>query len=48
MLSKVQKCASISNGVLLWGNTDGRFFLEAFLLEEFLLGPLEICKMPCR
>jgi len=32
----------------LLGNMDGRFFLGAFLLEEFLLGPLEICKMPCR
>jgi len=27
---------------------DGRFFLGAFLLEEFLLSPLEICKMPCK
>jgi len=25
---------------------DGRFFLRAFLLEEFLLGLLEICKCP--
>ena len=24
----------------------GRFFLRAFLLEEFLLGLLEICKYP--
>jgi len=27
---------------------DGRFFIGAFLLEEFLRGLLEICKMPCR
>jgi len=25
---------------------DGRFFPRAFLLEEFLLGLLEICKCP--
>ena len=30
-----------------FGNMDWRFFLGAFLLEEFLLGPLEICRMPC-
>jgi len=48
MLSKALKLASISIGALLLGNMDGGFFLGAFLLEEFLLGPLEICKMPCR
>ena len=31
-----------------FGNMNGRFFLGAFLLEEFLLGHLEICKIPCR
>ena len=48
MLSKAQKWASISIGALLLGNKDGRFFLGAFLLAQFLLGPLEIYKMPCR
>jgi len=48
MLSKAQKWASISIRALLLGNLDGRFFLQAFLLEELLLGPLEIYKMPCR
>jgi len=48
MLSKAQKWASISIAAPVLGNTDGRFFLGAFLLEEFLLGPLETCKMPCR
>jgi len=28
------------------GNMDGRFFLRDFLLEEFLLGLLEIRKCP--
>ena len=46
MLSKAQKLAFISIGAPLLGNMDGCFFLEAFLLEEFLLGPLEICKCP--
>jgi len=27
---------------------DGRFFFGAFLLEEFLLGFLDICKIPRR
>jgi len=48
MLSKSQKWASISIGAPLLGNMDGRSFLGAFLLEEFLFGPLKICKMPCR
>jgi len=48
MLSKAHKWVSISIAALLLGNVDGRFFLRAFLLEEFLLGPSEICKMPCR
>ena len=48
MLSKGQKWASISIGAPLLGNMDGRFFLGAFLLKEFWLGPLDICKMPCR
>jgi len=48
MLSKEQKWASISIEAPLLGNMDEPFFLGAFLLEEFLLGPLEICKMPCR
>jgi len=48
MLSKAQKWVSVSKRALLLGNMDGRFFFEAFLLEEFLLGPLEISKMPCR
>ena len=46
MLSKAQKWASIFIGTPLLGNMDGRFFLGAFLLEEFLLDPLEICKCP--
>ena len=46
MLSKARKLASISVGALLLGNLDRRFFLRAFLLEEFLLGLLEICKCP--
>jgi len=48
MLSKAQKWASISIGAQVLGNTNGRFFLWAILLEEFLIGPLEICQMPCR
>jgi len=48
MLSKARKWASISIGAPLLGNMDGPFFLGAFLLEEFLVGPLEICKMPGR
>ena len=48
MLSKAQKWASVSIGAPLLGNMDGHFFLVAFLLAEFLLGPLAICKMPCR
>jgi len=46
MLSKAQKWASISVGAAFLGNMDGRFFLRAFLLEEFVLGLLEICKCP--
>jgi len=46
MLSKAQKWASISIGAPLLGNMDGPFFLGAFLLEDFLLGLLEICKCP--
>ena len=46
MLSKALKWASISVGAPLLGNMDERFFLRAFLLEEFLLGLLEICKGP--
>jgi len=46
MLSKARKWASISIGALLLGNMDRRFSLGAFLLEEFLLGPLEIRKCP--
>jgi len=46
MLSKARKWASISIGAPLLGNMDRRFFLRAFLLEEFLLGLLEICKCP--
>ena len=48
MLSKARKWASISIGAPLLGNMDGRFFLGASLLEKFLLGTLEMCKMPCR
>jgi len=33
-----QRWASASVGAPLLGNMDGRFFLGAFLLEEFLLG----------
>jgi len=44
MLSKARKWASICVGTPLLGNMDGRFFLRAFLLEEFLLGPLEMRK----
>jgi len=36
MLSKARKWASASVGAPLLGNLDGRFFLGAFLLEEFL------------
>ena len=46
MLSKARKWASITVRAPLLGNMDGRFFLRAFLLEEFLLGLLEICKCP--
>jgi len=46
MLSKAWKWASFSVGAPLLGNMDGNFFLRAFLLEEFLLGLLEICKCP--
>jgi len=46
MLIKAWKWASTSIGAPLLGNMDGRFFLGAFLLEEFLLGLLEICKCP--
>ena len=45
MLSKAQKWASFSVGAPPLGNMDGRFFLGAFLLEEFLW---QIYKMPCR
>ena len=48
MLSKAGKWVSISIGAPLLGNMDGCFFLGAFLLKEFLLGRLEICKMSCR
>ena len=43
MLSRARKQSSISVGAPLLGNMDGLFFLMA-LLEEFLLGLLEICK----
>ena len=46
MLSKARKWVSISVRAPLLGNMDGRFLLRAFLLEEFLLGLLEICKCP--
>ena len=46
MLSKAQKWASIFIGAPLFGNMGGRSFLGAFLLEGFLLGPLEIRKCP--
>ena len=46
MLSKAQKWASLSIGDPLLRNMDGRFYLRAFLIEEFLLGLLEICKCP--
>jgi len=46
MLSKAEKWVSISVWTPLLGNMDGRFSLRAFLLEEFLLGLLEICKCP--
>jgi len=48
ILSKARKLTSISIGAPLLGNMDGRFFLGAFILEEFLLGPLELSKMPGR
>ena len=38
MLSKARKWAFAFVGAPLLGNTDGRFFLGAFLLEEFLWG----------
>jgi len=37
---RTQRWASASVGAPLLGNMDGRFFLGAFLLEEFLLGLL--------
>ena len=46
MLRKARKWASISIRAPLLGNMDGRFFLRTFLLEEFLLGLLEIRKCP--
>ena len=46
MLRKAWKWSSISIGAPLLRNMDGRFFLRAFLLEEFLLGLLEIRKCP--
>jgi len=46
MLSKARKLASFSVGAPLLGNMDRRFFLRAFLLEEFLLDLLEIRKFP--
>ena len=45
-LSKARKWASFSVGTPLLGNTDGRFFLRALLLEECLLGLLEMFKCP--
>ena len=35
MLSKVRKWVSFSVWAPLLGNMDGRFFLRAFLLEDF-------------
>jgi hypothetical protein len=35
MLNKTRKLASVSLGAPLLGNMEGRFFLGAFLLEEF-------------
>ena len=46
MLSKARKWVSFSVGAPFLGNMDGSFFLRAFLLEEFLLGLLEMCKCP--
>jgi len=46
MLSKARIWASVSIGAPFLGNMDGRFFIGSFLLEDFLLGPLEICKCP--
>jgi len=46
MLGKARIWTPISIGAPLLGNMDGCFFLAAFLLEELLLGPLEICKCP--
>ena len=48
ILSKAQKWVPASIGAPLLGNMDGCFFPGAFLLEEFLWGLWEICKMPCR
>jgi hypothetical protein len=42
MLSKAQKWASVSIEVPLLRNVVGRFFLAAFLLDEVLLGSIEI------
>jgi len=36
VFSKARKWASASVGAPLLGNMDGRFFLGAFLVEEFL------------
>jgi len=46
MLSKARKWAYISIGGPLLGNMEGRFFLRNFLLDELLLGLLEIYKCP--
>ena len=48
MLSKARKWMSISVGIPPLGNMEGHFFLGAFLLEEFLLGPSRDVQMPCR
>jgi len=46
MLSEAGKWEFISIGAPLLGNMDGCFLLRAFLLEEFLSGPLKIRKCP--
>jgi len=48
MLSKARKWASISLGAPVLGNMDGRFFLGAFLLEEFFIRSFRDMQMPCR
>ena len=48
MLRKAQEWESTSIGAPLLGNIEGRSFLRTYLIEKFLWGYREICKMPCK